>query len=216
MSISGKATRAAIVAVAVLASAFGMTQPAHAAPTADDEQVTVGVQAFLDSQGLHHTVRALTVQEIRERGLATPGAVLQVVAPRLVTDAAKAPTTATQAKSPAVALVQSCWNHSWWGGSTNLGGLWGQTDVTWCGSGGLVTYTWSNCWGHDGGYPTYEYLGCSVSETYGVNWTAWDVWSQHNLCFAWIPLWGACGSNVQPWMKFRYNAGGVVTQLGSS
>ena len=68
--------------------------------------------------------------------------------------------------------------------------LYARFQQTWCWNNGFLSY-WpaAQCWG-DSSWPTYEYLGCSTSQTYGDGWnqgrTRWNA----DLCPLWVPLWG--------------------------
>ncbi|WP_020522860.1 hypothetical protein [Catelliglobosispora koreensis] len=170
--------------------------------------------------GKVHFARALQPDEIVARGLNknAPNAEIRVVAPTVVkATAAKSPVVPTQKPSNAIAPagvgILSCWDDWWYQGWSGGGGLHGRTELTWCSDGTWITDVWKNCFGIDGGYPSYEFLSCTMSETYGVNWSAWDVKTVLQLCDAWIPLWGTCGHTRTFWAKFRHGAQGQIVEL---
>jgi hypothetical protein len=145
-------------------------------------------------------VRALTSAEIQSRGLTQflqAGATGQL-----------APGTAAAATPKSAAASSGCWTASvkqpGWLGMNGYG------SEDWCGSGGWITYAARACWGSDGWYPTYNYLGCSMSAFYGKGWNVADTQYNWDMCIAW---WGGgCAKHRHLWDRFRFTATGG-TQL---
>lgn len=210
-------------------------------PDTGDAVQEQGERAWLDAAGMYHQVRELTRDEIVAQGLESyvaPEATWQgssstptVTAPdpeaepeaEPVVSAAPDPEAepvVSAVARPASAVARpanTCWTHWYgWGVFSGVFKLYGRTDVTWCGNGTRIGYVSSQCYGVDGGYPTYEYLGCSRHTDFGVNWNVYDVKTQWHLCYAWVPVWGSCLSDSNPWEKYRYGAGGAVWRLGGT
>jgi hypothetical protein len=182
-----------------------------------EAQVEEGEIRWVDESGVEYGARALSIEEVRERGLDkyVDLSRYQATPPRLLSEGEMAELQAeSSAAGDGTAQATGCW--AWWFGYGVFDGpftLYGRTDVSWCGDGAWVTHTSSGCWGKDGGYPTYEYLGCDNREEYGVGWNVFEVWSQWHLCSAWVPPWPGCVSNQDPWQEWQFGGGGGVAQI---
>jgi len=172
------------------------------------------------ADGSEMTARALSPGEVRARGLAPPGADIDVAAPSFVSDGAKMGKPIQRPKK-AGASVQStvCWNLSYRFGSNPPGtytDLYTMHEVFYCATNTWISSTSKSCWQFDGGYPTYEVLGCSQSEAYGVGWSQWHVRTVGNVCWNWIPGYG-CLSNTVQVRKLGYNGFGqywIIESIG--
>jgi hypothetical protein len=200
--------RAFLVAVAVTA----MTALVGAGSASASDTIR-----WTDESGAKHVVRALSAQEVRARGLDeyVDMSDYQATTPKLRTAKSTAPEPKTGKAASSVG-ASACWTH-WYGYGIFSGPftLYGKTDVSWCGDGTWVRYANSACTGDDGGYPTYEYLGCERNPDYGVGWNVYDVWSRWHLCPTWVPGTG-CISDDRPWGKYRYGGNGGVWRLGGT
>jgi hypothetical protein len=158
-----------------------------------DQEPATGMENLVDNGGSAGAVHTLSAKEIRARGLE------QYVA-----------------LGDPLAFATQCWSHTFTRGQTSGPfTLYGYTDVTWCGNGSAITYANSNAGGIDGGYPTYEYIGYDKHTDFGVGWAIYKVTTTHNLCPAWVPLWGSCLSNWYPWSAFTYTDDGEALIAGS-
>ncbi|MBB5866637.1 hypothetical protein F4553_000016 [Allocatelliglobosispora scoriae] len=188
---------------AVLITTMGLVGGLGTSAAADPGpgSATKDLSAYQEAVTTGQSVRSLSPDEIRAKGLdrAFPNAVLITIPPRIVTNGEA--TVLPSKQSSGAANTLACWNHSWWVGWYDV--LRGQNDVTWCAN-GTITYTYANCWGYDGGYPSYEYLGCTNSGSYGVGYMTWNLWTQIRLCPLWIPLWGACASDDNFERSYQY------------
>ncbi|GIH03841.1 hypothetical protein Rhe02_19080 [Rhizocola hellebori] len=184
-------------------------QPASAHARSDDPlHVTV-----TKPDGTVHSFRALLPEEIVARGLNknVPHAELRVVAPQFIDSRdAKVVPPVRNPKGTSSITILSCWGHTTDQGWAGGGGLWSRTEVTWCSDGTWINYTVANCFGIDGGYPTYEFISCQINQVYGAGWSGWDVKTIANLCDAWIPLWGSCAHNRTFWERWAYGAQGQI------
>mgnify|MGYP001791629767 FL=1 len=82
-----------------------------------------------------------------------------------------------------------------------------------CGNGAAITYAAASCWGTDGWYPTYNYLGCSTSQYYGVGWNIADTQYNWDMCIAW---WGGgCAKHRHVWDRYRFGATGGLSLVSS-
>ncbi|WP_157930584.1 hypothetical protein [Glycomyces xiaoerkulensis] len=159
----------------------------------------------------------LSAEEVLERGLDRYVDMehYRSQTPRLLSETEILTPTRISDFSTTGAQAASCWDYSFWYGDTDPD-LYGQTDVTWCGDGDWVTYDSSNCWGTDGGYPTYEFLGCDNSTNFGDGWNVYEVKTSYHLCPAWNPIWGSCVSDHTGWLEYQFQGDGGVTKLGGS
>lgn len=84
----------------------------------------------------------------------------------------------------------------------------GYGSEDWCGNGYAITYASAGCWGTDGWYPTYNYLGCSTDKYYGVGYNVADTQYNWDMCIAW---WGGgCAKHRHLWDRYRFGASGGV------
>lgn len=176
-----------------------------------------GEQAFTDKAGVEQGVAPLSASEVRARGLDRYVQMKDYAATAPTISGSGAQVTGVKAAGDVKAQASGCWDH-WFrfGVSSGVFELFGQTDVTWCGDGQWVTYASSDCWGSDGGYPTYEFLGCENRPEFGEGWNVYEVWSQWHLCPAWVPVWGSCASDTYPWGEFQYQGDGGLVRLGGT
>jgi hypothetical protein len=192
----------------------------HELDAEEEEQQELGEIRWIDESGVEFGARALSVEEVRERGLDkyVDLSRYKATAPRLVRDGKGAALqTESRAAGDGTTQATGCWS-AWFGSGVFEGvfTLYGRTDVNWCGDGTWVTHKSSGCSGVDGGYPTYEYLGCDNREEYGVGWNVYEVWSQWHLCIAWVPTWPqACASNQDPWQEYQFWGDGAFNLLAS-
>jgi hypothetical protein len=199
-----------------------MAAPASAAvdPNALKPQSLSITEQTIDANGqvqtvqLDLTVRALSPDEVRARGLVAPGTKVGVRAASVV-DARSAPVGSGQSsrepvKRPAGGISPTatyCWSEHWeQGRGSGVFRLYVATDVSWCATDTWISSTWDpHCYGIDGGYPSYEFMDCSWSQAYGVGWSAWDVQTVGHLC---ILYYGWCASTVTEIAKIRMNGYG--------
>jgi hypothetical protein len=183
-------TRARAFPIAVAVAAIGAM--AGPAPAIASERHGLGSTAevqWTDEAGLRHTARALSSREVRERRLDeyVDMSSYRATTPSIGREDALA-LAPQKASRNAAAVAAGCWTDSYGSGPpTGWFALFGRTDVTWCGDGKWITYSTSHCTGGEGGYPSYEYLGCQRQEEYGKGWNIYNVWSQWHLCPAWAP-----------------------------
>ncbi|MDP9798907.1 hypothetical protein J2S43_007419 [Catenuloplanes nepalensis] len=209
-----------MTAVVLLAS----VAPSAAAPAASagiNEKPTASatdpnVVRWTDEFGAAHETRALSRQEIIDRGMdknldmakqrSTPPTII-----RKSDTAAEAPRPTKRTNGDDVGFA-GCWQDI---GTYGNDDLWGTYQVDWCGDGSWITYNTQSCWGGEDNTPTYQYLGCSVSPRYGVGWNVLDVRHEFDLCYVYNPLWGTCLAHHRPWNWYRYGANGSVTWIAS-
>jgi hypothetical protein len=215
---------AGALAALLVALAVALAAPATATDSNGTGQGTAISQAQWAAQATAGSAsRALTLDEIRARGLErfvdtakiAAGEARQAAAP--TASAAPDPTVKRADSKTAGTLASGCWN--WWFryGTSHR---YGQTDVTWRGDGTWVTYSTSTCWGYNSAYPTYKYLGCTLSTAYGhpypnEHWNVYDVWTLWNLCVVWVPVWGSCATHDYPKLKYRFGGGGGVWPMSA-
>lgn len=192
--------------------------PGVADPKPSADVLAVRTHVFED--GSTFSLRALPPAEIRARGLVPAGTTLKVVAPRIIdaTSSVSAQGSAEPVRQPAgerEMAATACFQGGWDQGLIGAGPLklYTHTDVTWCATNTWISSTWTGCNGVDGGYPTYEHLGCSQSQAYGVGWSAWDVKTTGNHCYAWV---GYCASTTTVWSQYRMNGYGDAVLTGRS
>ncbi|MFE3662848.1 hypothetical protein ACFXOR_07725 [Streptomyces sp. NPDC059164] len=208
----------------------GMIVPASAAVPTPSDGNRLEIR-WTDEQGIENGARALSLAEVKARGLEKYVDVTKyTMRPPTLNESASdttrsagsdAPEPVKQSKSKpgdATTLATGCWEH-WFGYGTSA--LWGRSEVSWCGDGTWVTYSGSFCYGDNNAYPTYKYLGCSHATDFGSlpngqRWNVYDVWSKWDLCVIWVPVWGSCTTHDRPWAKYRYSGGGGIWRLGGT
>lgn len=209
-------TRLAMLFAVCLMGVVGLAAPASADSAAggDDHKVS-----WSDAKGGTNEARALSLREVKERGLAryVDAERYTETTPKLFTDTSRASSPAEQREGRTSELATTCWEH-WYSYGTSA--LRGQTDVTWCGDGTWVRYSASGCWGEEH-WPTYQYLGCTVIDDYGhprpdEYWNIYNVWTQWDLCPAWVPVWAECSWHDRPWGKYQYQGDGDIVRLGGT
>lgn len=91
--------------------------------------------------------------------------------------------------------------------------LWSKMQQVWCYDGTWVTY-WpsATCWG-DESYPTYQYLGCSTSQQYGLWWNQGRVTYDADMCPYWVPAWGVCIDHYRIHRNYYFSAYGSAWQI---
>lgn len=149
------------------------------------------------------SLHTMTSEEIAAKGLT------QLAGPEGTTaadlGAAPAPRRAS-ASGSVVAASGGCWTFQF--KQPGWLGMDGYGSEDWCGSGGWITYAKPACWGTDGWYPTYNYLGCTKTTYYGVGWNVADTLYNFDFCIAW---WGGgCAKHRHLWDRYRFGAGGGV------
>ena len=209
------------VLLAASLSAITLAQSASAAtpskPTPNPYTTT-----WQDAAGNTFTVRALSAAEIKAKGLDkyVDMSKLRAVAPHNASPTPRIqlvkPVKAVKRSAGSVAPMDSgCWSGSFGSGKFNNPQLWGKTDVNWCGDGTWVTYANSGCYGYDN-WATYNYENCTNYTNYGVGWNLYQVKSQWSLCYAYVPLWGACASRDKPWQQWQFLGDGEALWTGTS
>jgi hypothetical protein len=150
------------------------------------------------------TVHTMTREEIAAKGLtrfAGPAA-----STRADTGSAPTPVRSKTVGTSAQLAAGGCWTFSF--KQPGWLGMDGYGSEDWCGSGGWVTYAAAGCWGTDGWYPTYNYLGCTRTTYYGAGWNVADTMYNFDFCIAW---WGGgCAKHRHLWDRYRYGATGGV------
>lgn len=185
--------------VAAAVATLSLASPATAAPSGHGAPV-VGAAPRASAP----VVRTLTQAEIQARGL-TPyaGSTTKRVSSKLSTASAPAPRKLVRKVSR---NAGGCW-------TSNIKqpgwlGMDGYGSEDWCGNGSTITYAAAACWGTDGWYPTYNYLGCSTNKYYGVGWNVADTQYNWDMCIAW---WGGgCAKHRHLWDRYRFGASGGV------
>jgi len=198
--VAAAGASAALLLTGVPAQAASMDAQgasAHQAPAAGQ---TVAVQDHAGTVvGSLHT---MTAAEIAARGLTEfAGAVDPSAA-----DTGAAPAPRKSHTSSVTPAAGGCWTFQF--KQPGWLGMDGYGSEDWCGSGGSITYAVPACWGTDGWYPTYNYLGCTKTKYYGVGWNVADTLYNFDFCIAW---WGGgCAKHRHLWDRYRFGAGGGV------
>ncbi|MEU9649963.1 hypothetical protein AB0E00_13695 [Streptomyces sp. NPDC048110] len=162
--------------------------PASAAEPSTQSSAEI---AWTETDGTEAGARALTLEEVKAKGLGryVDAANYEEVAPERhdgnTLSAPPTPHKRPDTGSGAAPLATTCWEF-WFG--HGIDELYGKTDVTWCGDGGLnwVNYSAAVCWGDDADWAlTYKYLGCELAEDFGhpkadEYWNVYDVWTQRS------------------------------------
>lgn len=198
-----------IISVALLGQA-----PAVASPNATSVE-DLSVVHWTDKLGGIHETRALSRQEIVNKGLSKYIDISRQQSVRPSIGAASKPEAPHRAKGSGSLdgiSTQGCWQD---GGRYGNDDLWGRYQVDWCGDGSWITYGLSSCWGGEDNTPTFQYLGCATRDRYGVNWNRYDVRHEFDLCYLYNPLWGSCLAHDRPWNWYSYSPRGRVTWIAS-
>lgn len=200
---------AVLTAASLTATATASTGDATSAARVQPGATVTVSRTVAEGVTLTKTVHAMTTAEIADKGL-TKYVAADSAAPAELSAGAQAPapqqrgTLSTGTVQP---MSSGCWGMDISTASTF--GLQGNGHEDWCGDGTWITYTNATCWGSDGWYPTYAYLGCSLDHGYGVGWNIATVGWHWDLCSAWFS--GACAKhkhvNDSDWYQGNGNWG---------
>ena len=199
----------ALVSLTVMALSAGQS----VASTATDETGAAGHQAPAAGQTVRvtdrsgqvvGTVHTMTPDEISAKGLTAFAG--SVDGTQVSTGSAPRPTRAKTGATTAQLASGGCWTFNF--KQPGWLGMDGYGSEDWCGSGGWITYAKPACWGTDGWYPTYNYLGCTTTKYYGPGYNVADSMYNFDFCIAW---WGGgCAKHRHLWDRYRYGATGGV------
>ncbi|ROO61588.1 hypothetical protein EDC02_3533 [Micromonospora sp. Llam0] len=161
--------------------------------------------------------RAVSPEEIVARGIAKPGTNILVIPPKFVDNPGAAPVKrpASDRVSPAAVV---CWDMYYWFGANPDGtylDLYTRQNVFYCADNTWISSTSTQCSQFDGGYPTYEAMGCSDTQSYGVGWSEWHVRTTGVHCPYWNIVWGSCLSTDTMVRKLSWNGYGQYTVIES-
>lgn len=197
---------AATLAAMTLSASPALAGPAGESTGSGHQPPAVGQTVDIaDSDGkLVGTVHTMTANEIAAKGL-SPYAGTHV-GTMADTKSPPKPTKSTPAGASSQLTVGGCWTFSF--KQPGWLGMDGYGSEDWCGSGGWITYATPGCWGTDGWYPTYNYLGCTTTEYYGTGYNVADTMYNFDFCIAW---WGGgCAKHRHLWDRYRFGATGGV------
>lgn len=202
----------AIAAALTLALAMSATAAPQAADRgASTATITVpapgtSVRLSGPAGAVSGTLHTMSANEIAAKGLTRYTAKLTTSSARVPGSVPTPAKVSSLQKALKPASTSGCW--TWTFKQPGWLGMDGYGSEDWCGSGGWITYAAAGCWGTDGWYPTYNYLGCSTNKYYGKGWNVADTQYNWDMCIAW---WGGgCAKHRHLWDRYRYGATGGV------
>ncbi|MGW0697907.1 hypothetical protein ACWD0A_00875 [Streptomyces sp. NPDC002867] len=198
-----------------------MAAPAAQAATGPDPDLQTAEAAAVswkNAAGGTEMIRALPPAEVKARGLAEYVNLsrYEITKPHKSVSALYPSAAGANSKNGlAAAAASGCWSHDTRSvGTDQLHGT-GHTD--WCGNGSAITYASSSCSGYDAPWiPTYKYLSCTASPSYGLGFNVYDVRYNWDLCPLYVPLWDSCTTHSRPLTHLRFGAGGSYWVISQS